>query len=96
MPYPNEHACRIKEPGDFEPGSFRRIKQGKVSIIIGRLRGKSTTTTQAIRYPKDQWSAAEARAECAKHGGRFDAAVSESELPDHLDPAKNPIIKMED
>ena len=24
MPYPNEHAARVKEPTDFEPDSFRR------------------------------------------------------------------------
>jgi len=74
MPYPNEHACRIRPPGDFQPKSFRRIKQGKLSIIIGRLKGKTTTTAQTYRYPKDQWSVAEARAHCRKAGGSFEAA----------------------
>ena len=47
MPYENEHACRIREPNEFQKKSFRRIKKGSLSIIIGKLLGKSTTTTQA-------------------------------------------------
>lgn len=74
MPYPSEHSCRIAEPGSFEPNSFRRMNQGKLSIIIGKLRGKATTTTQALRYPVDKWTADEARADCEKRGGRFEAA----------------------
>jgi len=75
MPYPNEHACRIRDPGDFQPKSFRRIAQGKLNIIIGRLKGKTTTTTQAFRYPVDNWSEAEAKAHCKEQGGRFEAAM---------------------
>lgn len=84
MPYPNEHACRIRDPGEFQKDSFRRITQGtkgkgprdgkKLDIIIGRLRGKTTTATQAYRYPKDTWTAAQARAHCKEQGGRFEAA----------------------
>jgi len=72
MPYPNEYSCRIKEPSSFQANSFRRMKNGKLSIIIGKLKGESSTTTQAFRYPKDQWSAEEARSHCEKQGGRFD------------------------
>jgi len=74
MPYPNEHSCRIKEPGLFEEGSFRRISQGKLSIIIGRLKGKETTTTQAFRYPKGKWDKDEARKHCEEHKGSFHEA----------------------
>lgn len=77
MPYPNEHSCRVREPGSFEANSFRRMKQGKLSIIIGRLKGKTTTTTQAYRYPTSDWGADEAQAHCAKAGGRFEAASGE-------------------
>jgi hypothetical protein len=100
MPYPSEHSCRLRDPGAFEKDSFRRIASGKVSMIIGKLKGHSETTAQAIRYPKDKWTAAEARADCAKHKGQFEAAASgqaqEMELPDHLDPAKNPYIKLDE
>lgn len=74
MPYPNEHACRIRSPGDFEKDSFRRISSGRLSIIIGKLKGKKTTTTQAYRYPKKGWTAADARKHCQKQGGSFEAA----------------------
>ena len=74
MPYPNEHSCRIRQPGEFQSNSFRRIKQGKLSIIIGRLKGKTTTTTQAYRYPKSSWTPGEARAHCQKAGGSFEPA----------------------
>jgi hypothetical protein len=73
-PYPNEHSCRLRSPGDFKENSFRRIKQGRISIIIGRLKGKTTTTAQAIRYSKARWSAEAARSDCRSKGGTFEAA----------------------
>ena len=74
MPYPNEHSCRIKSPGSFEKASFRRIAQGRLSIIIGRLKGKKTTTTQAFRYPKGKWDKDAARKHCQKNKGTFHEA----------------------
>jgi hypothetical protein len=76
-PYPNEHSCRLRPPGDFQENSFRRIRQGRISIIIGRLKGKTTTTAQAIRYPKARWSAEAARSDCRSKGGSFEAATSD-------------------
>lgn len=80
MPYPNEHACRVRDPGSFQKGSFRRIKQGKLSVIIGKLQGKTTTTTQAYRYPKKDWTESQARAHCQKHEGKFEAAAKEIDV----------------
>ena len=76
MPYPNEYACRLREPSAFQSNSFRRMttksKSGKtVGVIIGKLKGASKTTTQALRYPHSSWSEEEARADCKKNGGRF-------------------------
>lgn len=100
MPYPSEHSCRIRQPGEFQPNSFRRITQGKLSIIIGRLRGKTTTTAQAYRYPKEDWSETEARTHCRKAGGSFEAAASGAQenvkVEDNLNPADNPMIKTEE
>jgi len=73
IPYPNEFSCRIKSPDNFEKGSFRRIAQGRLSIIIGRLKGKKTTTTQAFRYPKDRWDKETAKKHCEKNKGTFEA-----------------------
>lgn len=65
MPFVNEHAARVRNPGDFKPESFRRKKikttKGGVFIIVGRLKGKVTTTTQAYRFSIQQWTAKEAR-----------------------------------
>lgn len=62
MPYPNEHSARIKEPGSFTKDSFRRknIATG-IDIIIGRLKGKTTTTTQAYRFKAGTFIPSEAR-----------------------------------
>ena len=74
MPYPNESSCRLRSPNDFEKNSFRRIAQGRLSIIIGRLKGQKTTTTQAFRYPKSRWDKDAARKHCEEHKGQFHEA----------------------
>jgi HK97 family phage prohead protease len=84
-PYPNEHACRLKNPDDFQDGTFRRMKrehEGKeYSVILGRLKGEDTMTEQAYRYDKKVWSAKEAGAHCKSHDGSFEAASEESLCP---------------
>ncbi len=52
-----------------------------VSLIIGRPKGKTTTTTQAIRYDKTKWTADKAKIDCGDKGGTFEPAVKEAELP---------------
>ena len=75
MPYPNEMSCRLADPGEFQKNSFRRIKRGRLVLIIARPKGKTTTRTQAMRYPIADWSEAEARADCKEKGGTFEAAA---------------------
>ncbi len=78
-PYPNEHACRLRDPGDFQEGSFKRVTrehEGKrYAVIMGRLVGEETLTEQAYRYPIKTWEEADARAHCREHEGRFEAAA---------------------
>lgn len=65
MPYPTEHAARIRQPGEFEQGSFRRVnnKYGPgIHVIFGRLKGKTTMDVQAIRFAKAKWTAERAQA----------------------------------
>lgn len=61
-PFPNEHAFRILEPSKFQEGSFRRknISTG-IDIILGRLKGETTMTTQAYRFKKDNFTFAQAK-----------------------------------
>lgn len=77
-PFPNEHACRLRDPDDFQDDSFRRVSrehEGKrYDIILGRLQGQTKMTEQAYRYPKEVWEAAEARTHCRDHDGSFEAA----------------------
>lgn len=78
MPYPNQHACRLRDPGDFQEGSFRtmhRDHEGKqYAVIVGKLKGESAMTEQAYRYDKETWTAGAAKNHCDSHDGSFVAA----------------------
>lgn len=73
MPYPKEHACRLRQPGDFQKGSFVRSSREhegkKYDVIQGRLKGEETLTDQAFRYSKETWDVDEARDHCTDHNG---------------------------
>lgn len=84
MPYPTEHACRLRDPDEFAAGSFRSLRRRHGAkpyrVILGKLRGRSGArdplVEQTYRYPVDAWTAREASAHCRKHGGRrFEPAV---------------------
>ena len=63
---PNFIRVRIRNPGDFQEGSFRviNIDQNRgIRATIGRLKGKTTTTTQGFIFDKKKgWTAASALA----------------------------------
>jgi ATP-dependent protease ClpP protease subunit len=94
-PYPNEHACRLRDPGDFQPNSFRRMSRDhdgkRYDVIIGRLKGESATTEQAYRYPKTVWTADAAHSHCEDHDGRFEAAT-EGDQAEALDALTQTLI----
>jgi len=75
-PFPNEHACRLLPPGDFDrfarKNCFRRSGGKCIDFIFGIKAGKSKT--QAMRYKKDVWTASAARAHCRGADGTFEAA----------------------
>lgn len=84
-PYPNEHACRLRDPNDFQDGHWSRSSrehEGKrYDVIRGRLKGETTTTEQAYRYPKAIWTVSSARSHCKSHDGiSFEAASEEESL----------------
>lgn len=81
MPYPNEHACRIEDPGKFKHDSFRRVKRKSAShggkeydVIRGRTKADDKWADQAYRYDKGRWSKEEAGDHCRAHKGNFEAA----------------------
>ena len=97
QPYPNEHACRLVEPEKFEPASFRRTEREhegkKYGCIMGKLKGESTMTEQAYRYPKDAWTEAQAKAHCKTHEGiLFEPASAEDAAPKAADAQERIII----
>ncbi len=64
----NEIRHRVRDPGLFEANSFRRITMKKdvprVYAIIGHLKSETSTTVQALRFPKtepDNWTLAKAK-----------------------------------
>lgn len=74
MPFPNEHACRLRDPDDFQAGSFRRVSRetsgGKrFDVIRAALKSDGITQDQSHRYSTDTWSEADARQHCEEHNG---------------------------
>jgi len=65
MPYLNEHACRLIEPGELLENSFRRETrkhEGKeYSVIYGKRKDNESWLEQAYRYDKEIWTESEAR-----------------------------------
>lgn len=61
---------RVRDPGDFEEGSFRTIdiseEQG-ISAVIGRPKGSDKTEVQSYLFDKERWSEAEAEAWVKEH-----------------------------
>lgn len=56
---PNQFRYRAKDPSLFQKGSFRtkKLDTKGISIIVGRLEGKTTTTVQAYHFDKaDGWT----------------------------------------
>lgn len=62
MPFPNQHAVRVVQPGRFTDGSFRTItiKPG-ITAIVGRLQGETSTTVQAYRFDAKKFTPEQAR-----------------------------------
>jgi len=73
MPYPNEHACQLRNPDTLRMvGSRDRDHAGKpYRILFGipRATAEAESVEQAYRYPAGTWTAGEARAHCAAHDG---------------------------
>lgn len=87
-PYPNEHAARIKNPDEFEQDSFRRknIEDG-IDIIIGRLKGETSTTIQAYRFKSAKFTADEAKKWLSDNNIKY---ISFEEASDNLKDCTTP------
>ena len=75
MPYPNESSARLRNPGDFNPDTYRRTDGGTiygskkvpstVGIIWGKLKGSDKPSDnpipQALRFKTQFWSVSRAK-----------------------------------
>ena len=60
----NNFRVRIRDPRDFQKGSFRTLDTGRAGFtkrVIGRLKGERTTTTQAVLFDKGDFGRERAR-----------------------------------
>ena len=98
MPFPNFHACRLKNPNLFESGSFRTLhtKTKGLTFISGKLKSTGKSAVQSFRYDKKVWTATRASNHCKRKGGNFEAAVKKilktlmpSDIPELLTPGAN-------
>ena len=81
-PYPNEHACRLKDPNRYDGwGQLKRKHNNKeYKVIRGKLKDKDRNDKnawedQSFRYKKNIWTASAARSHCKDHNGTFEAAI---------------------
>jgi len=81
MPYPNEHSCRLADPGQFDRFARKNGEQEhegkKIDVVYGVKDGKSEI--QALRYDKSTWTADAAHSHCQSRDGSFEAASEEKE-----------------
>lgn len=82
-PFPAEHAARVKDPSEFEEGSFRRknITKG-VDIIMGKLKGSDKMEVQTYRFDKKVFTPEQAKEWLKSHKAdnkMFEPAVKDEE-----------------
>jgi hypothetical protein len=79
MPYPTEHAARIKPPKAFLKGTFRSKSIGKgLRLIVAKRCPRCSMEAQSVRFDRCRFTAAKARAWLWKHRMkpiRFEAAT---------------------
>ena len=77
-PFEGEHACRLKDPKDFE--RFARendaIEIGdKTADAIFGIKSDDSSELQSVRFDKDEFTEGEAKSWCDDHSGTFEAAT---------------------
>jgi HK97 family phage prohead protease len=74
---------RVRNPGDFQEGSFRTVDISTakgIKAVMGKIKGESSMTVQSYLFDKDKWSVEEARAWVEEHKPK-----SAADLLDELD-----------
>jgi cation transport regulator ChaB/uncharacterized Zn finger protein (UPF0148 family) len=71
---------RQKGPNDFDKETFRTISLSTsrgIKAIIGRLKGKTTTTVQSYLFDKTKWNVKDAQTWVKKHQGSINEGSDE-------------------
>jgi len=81
-PFPNFHACRMREPDEFD--RFRTgdstIGDKPVEVLYGREVETGDWDIASYHLPVDEWTGAEARAFCTDHDGiKFEPAIGDDD-----------------
>ena len=81
-PYPNEHSCRLEDPGKYKKfarkNCYKKHDDKCIDYIFGVI-SADESELQAMRYPKDIWTEDAARDHCKNAGGTFEPAKKEEE-----------------
>lgn len=88
MPFKNEHAARIINPEKFEEDTFRSIKIFPgIRIIMGKLKGQNTMTTQTYRFDAEKFTTKQAKEWLKSHKVNnisFEEAINKMEKANKL------------
>ena len=80
MPYENEHSCRLTDPDKYQKfarkNCYKKHDDKCIDYIFGVI-SADESELQAMRYPKDVWTADAARAHCKDADGTFESAKEE-------------------
>jgi hypothetical protein len=72
MPYPNYHAARIKDPSLFKEIVVLKTTDDGIMIYGGQLKsGGSDSEAQAYRFPKDKYTAQQAKSWLSKYNIKY-------------------------
>jgi len=84
-PYPNFHSCRLEDPDKYPKKRYEKCGQkhnGKCIDVIYGIVSPKKSEIQALRYPKEIWTASDARSHCKSKNGSFEAATGKEKQDD--------------
>ena len=76
MSFPNEHACRLRDPSELEivTSDERQHDDKSYRLFFGKPNDGGVSVEQAYRYPKESWTEEAARNHCKDHDRSFEGA----------------------
>jgi len=85
MPYPNFHAARIIEPNKFQNIVVLETLPNGVMLYGGKLKGETSSTVQAYRFPKEKFTVTAAKKWLEEHDLKSIMFEEASEKIDEID-----------